>query len=102
MDFVIDHSYLIPLLPLIGAAIAGFFGARWLKGQSHWPIWIGVGISAVLSIALLTGMVGRGGSEESPAAHETVEGHNTAATVNETPAVAFEKTKEFGHFRKLF
>ena len=26
MDFVIRHSYLIPLLPLIGAAVAGFFG----------------------------------------------------------------------------
>ena len=24
MDFVTHHSYLIPLLPLIGAAIAGF------------------------------------------------------------------------------
>ena len=53
----IDHSYLIPLLPLLGAAVAGFFGARWLKGQSHWPIWIGVGASAVLSILLLVGMV---------------------------------------------
>src|SRR5687767_15503971 len=58
MDFVIDHSYLIPLLPLIGAAVAGFFGARYLKGQSHWPIWIGVGASAVISISLLVGMLG--------------------------------------------
>ncbi len=59
MDFVIDHSYLIPLLPLLGAAAAGFFGARWLKGRSHWPIWIGVGIAAVLSISLLLGMMGK-------------------------------------------
>src|SRR5687767_9912486 len=59
MDFVIDHSYLIPLLPLIGAAVAGFFGARWLKGHSHWPIWIGVGASATLSISLLVGMMAR-------------------------------------------
>jgi proton-translocating NADH-quinone oxidoreductase chain L len=56
MDFVLSHSYLIPLLPLIGAVISGFFGARWLRGQSHWPIWIGVGISAVLSIILLVGL----------------------------------------------
>src|SRR5690348_9137334 len=56
MNFVIEHSYLIPLLPLIGAAIAGFFGAKFLKGQSHWPIWLGVGASAVLSIVLLVGM----------------------------------------------
>src|SRR5688572_7789828 len=59
MDFVIQHSYLIPLLPLIGAAAAGFFGARHLRQNSHWPIWLGVGASAVLSIALLLGMLGR-------------------------------------------
>ena len=41
--FAIDYSWLIPLLPLLGAAIAGFMGARWLKQQSHWPIWLGVG-----------------------------------------------------------
>ena len=51
--WIVQHSYLIPLLPLIAAGIAGFFGARWLKGQSHWPIWLGVGVSAVLSISLL-------------------------------------------------
>src|SRR5215208_6553201 len=56
--FAIRHSYLIPLLPLLGAAIAGFFGARWLKGQSHWPIWIGVGASAIISISLLFAMMG--------------------------------------------
>src|SRR5687768_16009754 len=59
MDFVIQHSYLIPLLPLIGAAAAGFFGARHLRHNSHWPIWLGVGASAVLSIVLLFGMLGR-------------------------------------------
>ena len=53
LEFYVDHSYLIPLLPLIGAMVSGFFGAKWLKGQSHWPIWIGVGISAFLSIGLL-------------------------------------------------
>src|SRR5437762_6733640 len=59
MDFVIHYSYLIPLLPLLGAAAAGFFGARYLKGNSHWPIWIGVGGSAVLSFVLLFGMLAR-------------------------------------------
>src|SRR3954447_13777901 len=57
--FSIQHSYLIPLLPLIGAAVAGFFGAKWLKGQSHWPIWLGVGASAVMSLTLLFGLIGR-------------------------------------------
>jgi len=55
--FAIKHSYLIPLLPLLGAMIAGFFGARGLKGQSHWPIWIGVGASAILSFLILVGML---------------------------------------------
>jgi len=54
----IQFSYLIPLLPLLGAMVAGFFGARWLKQKSHWPIWLGVGASAVLSVWLLVGMLG--------------------------------------------
>src|SRR5688500_1927994 len=55
----IQYSFLIPLLPLIGACIAGFFGARFLKQQSHWPIWLGVGGAAVISISLLLAMIGR-------------------------------------------
>jgi NADH-quinone oxidoreductase subunit L len=51
--FAVQYAYLIPLLPLIGAAISGFFGAKWLKGQSHWPIWLGVGASAIISLSLL-------------------------------------------------
>ena len=62
--FPIEISFLIPLLPLIGAAIAGFFGAKWLKGQSHWPIWLGVGASAVLSILLLVNMLGASNEHE--------------------------------------
>ncbi|HEV8607617.1 MAG TPA: NADH-quinone oxidoreductase subunit L [Tepidisphaeraceae bacterium] len=57
--FAVRISYLIPLLPLIGAIVAGFLGARWLKEKSHWPIWIGVGLSAVLSFVLLFGMIGK-------------------------------------------
>src|SRR5687768_5239435 len=68
----IQHSYLIPLLPLVGAAIAGFFGARWLKGNSHWPIWIGVGCSAILSLWLLFGMIGL-------SAHADASAHGEAA-----------------------
>ncbi len=57
MDFALSHSYLIPLLPLLGAIISGFFGARWLRAHSHWPIWITVGLSMILSITLLVGMI---------------------------------------------
>ncbi len=59
MQFVIDHSYLIPLLPLLGALAAGLLGAKWLKQNSHWPIWLGVGASAVMAIVLLVGMLGQ-------------------------------------------
>src|SRR3954453_20488992 len=61
MNFVINHSYLIPLLPLIAACISGFFGSQYLKERSHWPIWIAVGISALLSLTLLFGMMGHVG-----------------------------------------
>jgi NADH-quinone oxidoreductase subunit L len=57
--FGVKFSYLIPLFPLIGAIVAGFGGARWLKQNSHWPIWIGVGLSAVMSFSILFGMVRR-------------------------------------------
>jgi NADH-quinone oxidoreductase subunit L len=62
MDFALQYPYLIPLLPLIGAIIAGFFGARYLKGQSHWPIWLGVGASAVISLGLLAYALGHHGN----------------------------------------
>jgi NADH-quinone oxidoreductase subunit L len=57
--FAVKFSWLIPLLPLIGAMVAGFAGARWLKQNSHWPIWIGVGLSAVMSFSILFGMLGK-------------------------------------------
>jgi NADH-quinone oxidoreductase subunit L len=56
--FAVKYSYLIPLLPLLGAIISGFFGAKFLRGQSHWPIWIGVGASAVISLSLLGQTIG--------------------------------------------
>ena len=62
--FAVKYSFLIPLLPLIGACVSGFFGARWLKQNSHWPIWIGVGCSAILSFLLLFGMFARWGTGE--------------------------------------
>ena len=67
--FAVQYAWLIPLLPLIAAAVSGFFGARWLKDKSHWPIWIGVGCSAILSFSLLFGMLGlwKHGGEHEPA-----------------------------------
>ena len=70
--FAVKFSYLIPLLPLLGAMVAGLFGAKYLKQQSHWPIWIGVGLSALLSLSLLVGMFGLWRDQEPNAtpAHE--------------------------------
>ena len=67
--FAVKYSYLIPLLPLLGALIAGFLctGAR--KKLAHWPIWISVLISAVMSIGLLCGMAHGAGEHEGPIAH---------------------------------
>jgi NADH-quinone oxidoreductase subunit L len=62
--FAVKYSYLIPLLPLIGACIAGLLGAKWLKGMSHWPIWLGVGASALISFSLLFGMIHNSGQTE--------------------------------------
>jgi NADH:ubiquinone oxidoreductase subunit 5 (subunit L)/multisubunit Na+/H+ antiporter MnhA subunit len=86
LDFVIEHSYLIPLLPLIGAAAAGFFGARHLKQNSHWPIWLGVGVSALLSIALLIGMLSRWSHLSHVAGHApagSAAEHTTAGSAGE-------------------
>ena len=52
----VQYAYLIPLLPLIGAALAGF-APRKLRPMAHWPIWIGVGAAAALSLSLMFGMV---------------------------------------------
>jgi NADH-quinone oxidoreductase subunit L len=49
-------SYLIPLLPLIGAVLAGCAPKK-LRPMAHWPIWIGVGLSSLLSLSLLGGML---------------------------------------------
>ena len=60
--FAVQHAYLIPLLPLLGACVAGLFGSRYLKQDSHWPIWIGVGASALIALSLLCGMTLRADS----------------------------------------
>ncbi len=44
---------LILLLPAIGAVLAGALGPRLLKGQSHWPVLLGVGGAAVAALMML-------------------------------------------------
>src|SRR3954447_13261118 len=95
MDFVIRNSWLIPVLPLIGAAVAGFFGARWLRGQSHRPIWLGVGASAVLAIILLSGMLARAhheGGERKPEARAEshAEGESAAPAAGKSIGIPWD------------
>jgi NADH-quinone oxidoreductase subunit L len=59
MSFFVQHSYLIPLLPLLAAVVVGFFGDKFFKDQSHWPIWLAVGGSLVWSLILLFGVIGQ-------------------------------------------
>jgi len=84
--FAIKFSWLIPLLPLIGAVVAGFGGARWLKQNSHWPIWIGVGLSAVLSFALLFGMLGHWPQEQETGA-AALHGAGSSGMIDSKPGV---------------
>src|SRR4051812_48893192 len=112
MDTVIHYSWLIPLLPLCGAAVAGFFGAKWLRGQSHWPIWLGVGVAAVMSLTLLFGMIGRahaweehekqgevhaGSAEATPHGEKPAEGagHETATAGPNDPKPPYENKDVF-------
>src|SRR5689334_24374825 len=98
MESLLHISWLIPVLPLIGAMIAGFFGARWLKGNSHWPIWIGVGGSAILSFVILFNMLGHMPSHHegaaTDAAHAGAE-HGAApdasAGTSASPTLGFNK-----------
>ncbi|NOX59562.1 MAG: NADH-quinone oxidoreductase subunit L, partial [Planctomycetes bacterium] len=53
-------SALILLLPLAGAVCAGALGPKYLKGQSHWPVILGVGGAAIASFALLAQVIGGG------------------------------------------
>src|SRR5262245_37261350 len=85
----IQHSYLIPLLPLIGAIISGFFGARWLKGNSHWPLWIGVGASAIMSLTLLFSVLGLQKGHDAP--HAAAE-HSAAADSSHVETLSATRT----------
>jgi NADH-quinone oxidoreductase subunit L len=88
--WTVHYSWLIPLLPLIGAAICGLFGARVLRQQSHWPIWLGVGASAVISIILLVQTIGLRGQHAPTAANErtAAAGRHEEGAAGESPLSA--------------
>lgn len=39
---MLNVAPLVPLLPLLGAALVGLLGTRVLKGASHWPVILGI------------------------------------------------------------
>jgi proton-translocating NADH-quinone oxidoreductase chain L len=42
--------WLIPALPLLGAIVAGFFGPKWLKSKSHWPVVLAIAGACIVTI----------------------------------------------------
>jgi NADH-quinone oxidoreductase subunit L len=49
---VISYAWLVPFLPLLGAAIAAI-GGRWLRERSHYPVVIGTALAFVVALGLL-------------------------------------------------
>ena len=54
-EFAKDHAWLIPALPLVACVVIGVFG-KWLRGAAHWPAWLAIAGSFILSISLLLGI----------------------------------------------
>jgi NADH-quinone oxidoreductase subunit L len=53
--------WLIPGLPLLGATVAGFFGPKWLRAQSHWPVVLAVAGSCIVTfVYALAPLLGHG------------------------------------------
>ncbi len=51
--FFVRYAWLIPFLPLLGAAVAAI-GARRLRSAAHWPVWIGIGLAFLVSLGTLS------------------------------------------------
>jgi NADH-quinone oxidoreductase subunit L len=49
---VIDYAWLVPILPLLGAAMAAL-GGRWLRQQAHIPVVLGIASAFLVSVLLL-------------------------------------------------
>src|SRR5215471_18678013 len=50
--------WLIPVLPLLAAALIAFFGPKLLRNQSHWPCILALAVSCVLSFLVLSTVLG--------------------------------------------
>src|SRR4051794_27950882 len=52
-EFLIRNAWLVPFFPLLGALTAAA-GGRWLRQQAHWPVIVGIGLSCLVALGLLT------------------------------------------------
>src|SRR3954464_10351879 len=52
-EFLIRNAWLVPFFPLLGGLTAAV-GGRWLRQQAHWPVIIGIGMSCLVALGLLT------------------------------------------------
>ena len=52
MDVLVRNAWLVPFFPLLGGLIAAV-GGRWLKGQSHLPVVLGIALAFLVSLGLL-------------------------------------------------
>ena len=67
--WLVQHIWLIPLLPLAATLLTAVLGPRVLRGQSHWPCIVGAGGAALLAIILLAALAGLQTSSHGTAAH---------------------------------
>ncbi|HYW78736.1 MAG TPA: NADH-quinone oxidoreductase subunit L [Thermoguttaceae bacterium] len=73
---------LIPLMPLGATVATAVLGAKILRGQSHWPTIVAIGLSCLMSLALVLKVSG-----ESKPATEHADTHAAG-----THAIGYEKT----------
>src|SRR5215471_11103321 len=74
MSDVYSYLWLIPVLPLLAAAITALIGPRFLKQQAHWPCVLAVATSAILSFNVFFAVqennhLAESGKEPAPTSH---------------------------------
>src|SRR4051794_11959406 len=52
-EFLIRNAWLVPFFPLLGGLTAAV-GGRWLRQHAHWPVIVGIGLSCLVALGLLT------------------------------------------------
>lgn len=89
-EFALNHPYLIPLLPLLGAVLAGFLCTGKRGPMAHWPVWLGMLAAAVVSFSIVGKIAGKvlvsEASEHSTTSHVAAGEHEAVAGEHEAGA----------------